>query len=224
MGKSVLLLLSDISVEGRPILPSMNGTVPFISDIGATYPFKIAFIACCSVVGASFILTLVAGRYLHHADRLPRENRRREKILAVIATVFAITGSAGLILLSVFDTVHYPSRHDGFLLMFIVSVVLSAIATFLEYFWIRKDYPDMRSLRTSYIVKIIVIGVAFCCAIAFGVCIGTSHENPAGVLEWVTALMFDFYLWTFVYDHFPGASNRRRKQQTEGSDGARFYA
>lgn len=208
----ICLLVSMLiwwGVQGRPILPSMEGQVPFISDIGATWPFKVVFIVCSSVTGAFFTLSLAAERYLRHAGRLALDNRRREKVLAALAMFFALTGSVGLILLSVFDTQNHPTMHRGFLLMFIASIVLSAIFTLAEYWWIRKDYNGIRRLRRSYVYKFVVILFAFGCAIAFGVLIRYSYHNPAGVMEWVVAGFFGLYIFTFVYDLRPAAKTRK---------------
>jgi hypothetical protein len=47
--------------------------------------------------------------------------------------VFALIGTAGLILLSIFDTLRHPKLHDVFLLLFIAGYVISAVFICTEY-------------------------------------------------------------------------------------------
>ena len=58
--------------------------------------------------------------------------RRRERVFGVLAVISAFIGGAGLILLSVFDTVGYTTPHRVFLLVFMLGVSLSAIFTVVE--------------------------------------------------------------------------------------------
>jgi hypothetical protein len=41
-----------------------------------------------------------------------------DKTCAILSIFFAIAGAAGLILLSVFDTLRHPKKHDGFIALF----------------------------------------------------------------------------------------------------------
>lgn len=41
-----------------------------------------------------------------------------QMLLLTLLVVFAIMGTCGLILLSIFDTLRHPHLHDGFLLLF----------------------------------------------------------------------------------------------------------
>ena len=65
--------------------------------------------------------------------------RRRERVLATLAIIFAFVGMCGLILLSIFDTKRHPSLHRVFLLVFILGVGLSAIFTVAE---VSKAFPS----------------------------------------------------------------------------------
>jgi hypothetical protein len=58
--------------------------------------------------------------------------RRREKVFSTLAAIGAAIGGAGLIFLSIFDTLRYTSAHRVFLLVFMLGVALSAIFTIVE--------------------------------------------------------------------------------------------
>ena len=66
-----------------------------------------------------------------------------EKVLSGLSMLFALIGTAGLILLSIFDTLRHPTLHDVFLLLFIAGYVVSAIFICWEYqrLGIRKFSP-----------------------------------------------------------------------------------
>ena len=55
-------------VEGRPQYVSQDGSIAFISDIGADF-LKPLFIAGCAVTGVGFVLCLVIERCLRHSAR-----------------------------------------------------------------------------------------------------------------------------------------------------------
>lgn len=106
--------------QGEPPLKNFTRgqRVPYISDIGATswgYPL---FIAGSATAISVFTLTFVAERWLRHKGRLAKNYYASEKVLSVLATLFALIGSLGLILLTIFDTVRYPRVHVGMLGMF----------------------------------------------------------------------------------------------------------
>ena len=52
--------------------------------------------------------------------------------MSVLAIIWGAIGSAGLVLLAVFDTVRYETTHRTFLLVFMLGVALSAIFTVIE--------------------------------------------------------------------------------------------
>lgn len=92
--------------------------VPYISDIGATSWGKPLFIAGSAVAIVTFTLTFLAERWLRHKGRLARNYYVSEKVLSGFASVFAVVGAAGLILLTIFDTKNYPRIHIAMLLVF----------------------------------------------------------------------------------------------------------
>jgi hypothetical protein len=56
------------AAQGRPIYSSENGTIPYISDIGADI-LKPLFIVGGSITAVCFFLSLVIERWLRHTGR-----------------------------------------------------------------------------------------------------------------------------------------------------------
>lgn len=139
--------------QSRPRYDTMDGKIPYISDIGADI-LKPLFVASCAVTAIGFFLSLFVERWLRHSgrsvcleplcivlldrrdnyymNRLVPNMRRRERVCGTLAVLGSVLGGAGLILLSVFDTKKHQTAHRLFLLVFIVGVGLSAIFTVVE--------------------------------------------------------------------------------------------
>jgi hypothetical protein len=134
LGMLLGMLLHWIINTGRAIYPSMsaNQQIAYISDVGAQ-ELKPLFIAGCTVTTVLLDLSFGADRWLRHRGRLAPNTTRAEKVLSGLTMLFAVVGTVGLILLSVFDTLRYPRQHDIFLLLFIAGYVLSAIFICWEY-------------------------------------------------------------------------------------------
>lgn len=130
----LLGLLIHWNVDGRPHYPSMNATqtIAYISDVGAE-SLKPLFIAGSCVTTVFLDLSFLSERWLRHRGRLVKNTSTTEKALSGLSLVFALVGTAGLILLSIFDTLRYPRLHDIFLLLFVVGYVVSAIFICWEY-------------------------------------------------------------------------------------------
>ena len=90
----------------------------FISDVGAQ-GLKPLFVAGSVVMVVFLDLAFLSERWLRHAGQLVPNKGFFDKACAVLSIFFAIAGAAGLVLLSIFDTVQYPRLHDGFLLLFL---------------------------------------------------------------------------------------------------------
>lgn len=195
---SLLALLLTWIISGRPRYVSQEGSIAYISDVGASF-LKPLFVVACCITGVGFFLSLVLERLLRHRGRLVPEMRKRERVLGVLAIIGAFIAMWGLILLSGFDTGRYPSLHRVFLLVFIVGVALSAILTVLEYRWLARDYSDMHKLRRAYIAKAAIAGILIILAIAFGITL-FFVPNVGAVIEWAIAFGFTFYILTFYYD------------------------
>ncbi|CCM04243.1 uncharacterized protein FIBRA_06410 [Fibroporia radiculosa] len=195
---TLLSMLITWLATGRPKYVTQQGSIAYISDIGASY-LKPLFIVCCCITGVSFFLTLVIERWLRHSGRLVPNMRRRERVFASLSVLGAFIGGAGLILLSIFDTGRYPSLHRVFLLVFIIGVGLAAIFTIIEYRWISHDFVEIRKLKIAYIAKGIIAGILIICAIIFAITLYTA-PNVGAVFEWVIAFGYTFFLLTFFYD------------------------
>lgn len=134
LGTLLGLLLYWLLDAGRAHYASMAETqhIAYISDVGAQ-ELKPLFVAGCVVTSVLLSLSFAADRWLRHKGRLAPNTTRGEKVLSALAIVFAVVGTVGLILLSVFDTLRYQRQHSVFLLLFIVGYVLSAIFICWEY-------------------------------------------------------------------------------------------
>lgn len=195
---TLLAMLITWLAQGRPRLPSQDGSIAYISDIGADI-LKPLFIAGSSITAVSFFLSLAVERWLRHSGRLIPDMRKRESVFGSLAVLGAFVGGCGLILLSIFDTRRHSSLHRAFLLLFIVGVALSAIFTIVEFRWLSRDFAYVRTLKTAYISKGIIVGILIILAIAFAITLYVAN-NAGAVLEWVIAFGFTFYMVTFFFD------------------------
>lgn len=110
--------------------PKQN--IAYISDVGASN-LKPLFIAGCVITTVFLDISFLSDRWLRHRGRLVPNATTGEKALSALTIVFAILGTVGLILLSIFDTARHPKLHDVFLLLFIAGYILSAIFICWEY-------------------------------------------------------------------------------------------
>ena len=110
--------------------PKQN--IAYISDVGASN-LKPLFIAGCVITTIFLDISFLSDRWLRHRGRLVPNSTTGEKALSALTIVFAILGTVGLILLSIFDTARHPKLHDVFLLLFIAGYILSAIFICWEY-------------------------------------------------------------------------------------------
>jgi hypothetical protein len=109
-----------------------NMSLAYISDIGA-YEMKPLFIAGSAVTTVTFDLAFIAERFLRHRGRLVPNQSTGEKVLMGLSIFCALVGTAGLILLSVFDTVRYSTVHNICLCLFIGGYLFSAVFICWEY-------------------------------------------------------------------------------------------
>ncbi|CAK7244947.1 MAG: hypothetical protein STHCBS139747_006513 [Sporothrix thermara] len=187
--------------------------VAYISDIGASPKFKPMFIALCVVTTVTLDLSFLADRWLRHAGRLTPNGSRGQKILGVLTILFAIIGTAGLILLSVFDVAHHKNLHDGFLLCFLGGYVLSAVCICWEYQRLGKHNRDRRELRISFWVKLVFVLVEVVLAIIFVGLTFNDHATGGAIVEWIIAFIFAFYVFSFAIDLYPAVHTRHLRQQ-----------
>jgi hypothetical protein len=118
---------------GYPSMNTRNGqTIAYISDVGAE-SLKPLFIAGCCVTTVFLDLAFLAERWLRHRGLLARNVTKIETVLSCLSLAFAVVGTVGLILLSIFDIRHHKKMHDTSLAMFIAGYVASAICICWEY-------------------------------------------------------------------------------------------
>jgi len=214
---TLLGLLITWNVQGRPHYPSMeaNQSIAYISDVGAE-KLKSLFIAGSCVTTIFLDLAFLSERWLRHRGRLAANVSTTEKVLSGLSMVFALVGTAGLILLSIFDTLRHKTLHDLFLLLFIVGYVVSAIFICWEYQRLGAKYRQHRILRTSFWIKLAFILIEIVLAIAFGVCNFRKVWNVAGILEWIIAFVFTFYIFSFFIDLLPATQTKHGKRFPTG--------
>lgn len=203
-------MLGDWLARGSPHYPEMGPqqNIAYISDIGAQW-LKPLFIAGSTTMVVVFDLTFISERWLRHKARLTPTYSRREAALSVGAIVFAIVGAAGLILLSIFDTKNYPRVHDAMLGVFMGGYVISAIFICAEYQRLGIHFREHRVLRISFWIKLAFIITEVCTGVAFGATQYTGYYNVSAILEWIIALIYILFVWSFIIDFLPATKTRR---------------
>ncbi|KAL3489158.1 Frag1/DRAM/Sfk1 family-domain-containing protein [Aspergillus germanicus] len=212
-------MLGTWCVQGYPLYPSMESgqTIAYISDVGAQ-GLKPLFITGSVITVVFLDLSFISERWLRHAGQLVPNRGWFDKSCAIGSIFFSIAGAAGLILLSIFDTLNHSRLHGGFLAMFLVAYLVSAILICIEYLRLGIFYrPHHRVLLISFWIKAFFIVVEIALAIAFGVCgwHRPHRRNAAAVLEWVIALVFTFYVLSFIIDLLPSVRTRNHVPQGE---------
>ncbi|KAI9844072.1 MAG: hypothetical protein M1838_002328 [Thelocarpon superellum] len=212
----LLAMFISWEVQGHPVYASEDSgqVIAYISDIGAE-GLKPLFNVGCIITTLFLDLAFISERYLRHTGQLVKLTGTLERVLVALSIVFAIIGTAGLILLSFFDTLRHPSLHRLFLLFFMGGYVISAICITWEYQRLGVKYRAHTILRLSFWIKLVFIVLEIILAIAFGVCLYKKNSNPGAVLEWLIALIFTFYILTFFLDLLPAM--RRHRVRADGT-------
>lgn len=182
--------------------------IAYISDVGAQ-ELKPLFITGCVLTTILLDTSFLADRWLRHRGRLVPNTTRGEKILAGLTIFWALIGTIGLVLLSIFDTARHPKLHDLFLGFFIIGYMLSAIFICWEYQRLGVRNPQHNILAVSFWIKLAFVLVTICLAVPFVVLTSRGIYNPAAVLEWVIALVFSFYVFSFYVDLYPAVNTKR---------------
>lgn len=171
-----------------------------------------------SVITVVFLdLAFLSERWLRHAGQLVPNKGKIDKACAIGSLFFALAGALGLILLSCFDTLRHPIKHEGFLAMFLAGYLVSAILICGEYLRMGIFYRSQhRILISSFIIKASFVVIEVALAIAFGAC-GRKERtrNAAAILEWTIAFIFTGYILSFVIDLLPSVRTRRHVPQGE---------
>lgn len=71
-----------------------------------------------AVTVVTFDVVFIAERWFRHKHLLAPNTSTWQKILSVIAIIFAVIGAVGLVLLTIFDNLHHGHAHDAFLVVF----------------------------------------------------------------------------------------------------------
>ncbi|KAH8908461.1 hypothetical protein BR93DRAFT_925584 [Coniochaeta sp. PMI_546] len=215
-----LLIWWCVDADGAKY-PSMEPTqtIAYISDVGAQ-KLKPLFITGCVITTIFLDISFLSDRWLRHRGRLVPNTTVIEKVFSGLTIFFAVIGTAGLILLSIFDTLRHPKLHDIFLLLFIAGYVLSAVFICAEYQRLGTHYANHRVLRISFWIKLAFIIVEVILAIAFAACNFKKASNAAAVLEWAVAFIFSFYVFSFYVDLFPAVRTRHTGQGFKSHDPA----
>jgi hypothetical protein len=174
------------------------------------------FIALSAVTVVTFDLAFIFERYLRHTGKLARNTSAWQKVYSACATIAAIAGAAGLILLTIFDTKRHSKLHNIFLGVFIIGYIVSAIFICWEYQRLGIHYRQHSVLRISFWVKLAFIIFEICLCVAFGVCSKKHIWNVAAVLEWTIAFVYCFFVLSFFMDFLPVIlSNGQQSHETE---------
>lgn len=210
----LLAMFIHWEVSGTPQYPSMEQgqNIAYISDVGA-YGLKPLFITGSVITTVTLDLGFMAERWLRHTGRLVPNTSTAQKVLSVLAIIFAIAGSAGLILLSIFDTYRHNRLHNGFLLIFIGGFILSAVFLCAEYQRLGIHYRQHRILRISFWVKLTFILVELALAVVFVATTFTHNRNVAAIFEWIVALVFTGYILSFLLDLIPSINTKNHTPQ-----------
>lgn len=163
---TLLAMLIVWLAQGKPHLSSFSSDqhIPYISDIGAT-GLKPLFIAGSATTAVVFDVVFIAESWLRHKGRLAHNTSWIQKLLSAFAAFFAIVGALGLILLTIFDTVHHHKAHDALTAVFIAGYIVSAIFVCAEYQRLGIHYRQHRILRGSFWMKLAFIIVEIALAI-----------------------------------------------------------
>jgi hypothetical protein len=174
------------------------------------------FIALSAITVVTFDLAFIFERYLRHAGKLARNTSHWQKVYSACATLAAIVGAAGLILLTIFDCKNHNKLHNIFLGVFIIGYIVSAIFICWEYQRLGIHYRQHSILRISFWIKLAFIILEICLCVAFGVCSKKHIWNVAAVLEWTISFFYCFYVLSFFIDFLPVVrSKHHQSHETE---------
>ncbi|KAF2033762.1 hypothetical protein EK21DRAFT_57841 [Setomelanomma holmii] len=208
----LVAMLSYWAATGKPHYVTMDAGqhIPYISDIGAE-TLKPMFIALSAVSVVTFDLAFLFERYLRHTGKLAPNTSVWQKVYSGCATVAAIAGAAGLILLTIFDCKNHDTLHNIFLCVFIGGYIISAIFICWEYQRLGIHYRQHSILAYSFWIKLAFIFIEVALVIAFGVCSKKHKYNVAAVLEWTIAYFYCFYVASFFLDFLPAIRTKHHQ-------------
>ncbi|KAF2134222.1 hypothetical protein P153DRAFT_107512 [Dothidotthia symphoricarpi CBS 119687] len=203
-GAMLITMLVYWATTGKPhyVTMSEGQNIPYISDIGAD-TLKPMFIAMSAVTVVAFDLAFLFERYLRHTGKLAANTSHWQKIYSLCATLAAIAGAAGLILLTIFDCKNHNRLHNIFLCVFIGGYIISAIFICWEYQRLGIHYREHSVLRYSFWIKLFFIIAEIALVVAFGSMSKLNHWNTAAVLEWLISFVYVAFVLSFFIDFLP---------------------
>jgi hypothetical protein len=166
------------------------------------------FIAMSTVSVVTFVLAFIFERWLRHTGKLTPNTSHWQKVYSALATVAAIAGAAGLILLTIFDCKHHNRLHNIFLGVFIIGFIVSAIFICWEYQRLGIHYRQHSILRISFWIKLFFILTEICMCIAFAVCSKQHIWNVAAGLEWSISFIYCLYVLSYFVDFLPALRSK----------------
>lgn len=217
----LIALMAIWTAQGHPVYKWMEPTetkILYISDIAASsWHVQPIFIACSGAQGILFVLSLVSERWLRHRRRLRPNCEEADRALSITAIVCAFVGELGILIVSIFNTHKFHHVHEGFLVIFIVFLGLSAIFTASEFGILDNRTRHQRHIVFSFYVKIIWFIIELALAIAFG----ATSDRVAPVLEWTLAFIYPFYMLLLAYDLWP-AYNKKPGHYSDYNDYGKY--
>ncbi|KAL5598863.1 hypothetical protein BROUX41_003816 [Berkeleyomyces rouxiae] len=191
-------------------------TIAYISDIGAL-TLKPLFIAGSSVTAVFFAVSFIATRWLRHRGRLLPNVTMFQRVLISLNILSALVGMAGLIFLTIFDAHRHSNVHTICLVLFLLGFIFSAVFACWEFHSLRRYYTEEPLLRVSFWVKFVFIIVEGSLAITFGVLARQDEYDAAAVLEWIIAIIFTFYVFSYVMDLWPAVHTKKPEMRYKRS-------
>ncbi|KAI6709004.1 hypothetical protein JHW43_008460 [Diplocarpon mali] len=189
----------------------------YISDVGAQQ-LQPLFIAMGTVTVVSFTSVFIAERWLRHRGTLTRNTSLFQEKLAGLAILFALLGMCGMIVLTCYNNLNHSRTHHAGLVLFIGGYMVSAIFVCWEYQRLGIHYRQFRILRISFWIKLAFIFVELGLAIAFGVLGTRDMYDSAAICEWVIALIYTFYIWSYAIDFVPAVRAKHYGSQVTAID------
>lgn len=170
------------------------GEVEYISNVAAIY--KLGSILGAAVTGISYFLTLnFAKLYFDFEKRRPLK-----RVASFMMIFFGFISSLSLLLLAIFDSIHYVAVHYTFAGLFIVFTLLTGLV-----YVVYRFNGDQFNLAVG--VCILLIGMIIPLVITFVVCatIGeranrSNLKSVAASIEWAIAILFIVYFSLFSMD------------------------
>ncbi|KAI8822468.1 Frag1/DRAM/Sfk1 [Fimicolochytrium jonesii] len=238
---TILTLLILWTANGTPHYKQDDADIVYISDVGAKY--KAFFIVGTATTAVFFILTLITEYRLRRAERLVTFHHPRAKFDSILALLFGAISGIALTMLAVFDANNHSTVHWILTLIFIFALGVSAAFTVGELkrlcrianggangaVGVEAGYGASPSstitpynphfahqLRRSFIIKTVIVVLAFLGIIAMIVLMSVCRNNTttgrpitakcntshsaAAVVEWALAVLAAVYFATLVWD------------------------